>query len=168
MSLASTYVGPSWLALVLRNIFDFDPLGTVFTWSWCDPGPAFTTKPAFCVVVWFGLPVFRDEMTNFEAIWSGPPASTGELQMCLWKPRTTIQSALLELGVRSLLSFVSGQPVSLRCVSGYMKYRQTFTGESMGKITTIFCSCRNTCRLFFCFWTFVNFRGFSLCRPGAP
>ena len=127
MSLAATYAGPSWLALVLRNILDFDPLGSVFAWSWCGPGPAFTTKPAFCVVVWFGLPVFRDERTNFEAIWSGPLASTRELQMSLWKPRTSIQSAFLELGVRSLLSLFLVNPLFLRCVSGYMKYRQTFT-----------------------------------------
>ena len=49
-------------------------------------------------------------MTNFEAIWSGPRASTGELQKCFWKPRTTIRSALLELGVRSLLSLFLGNP----------------------------------------------------------
>ena len=67
-----------------------------------DPGPAFTTNPAFRVAVEFGPPVFRDEM-SFDTIWSGPPASTGELQICFWKPRTTIQRALLELGVRSLI-----------------------------------------------------------------
>ena len=39
MSLAARYVGPSWPAVFLWKMLDFEPLWFVFAWSWCGPRP---------------------------------------------------------------------------------------------------------------------------------